>query len=142
MAISLRGSITDYSTFRLSWSSSTTSSSSLHFSHTFIPTSSSSLIPGDEPSGLSVPSLLTTPGDLKALDDCLGLLQIYVKGSAESHYWPRDPVNGFKNEDIVPTWCSPLMSAAWILGEGKVKEASVLLGAFMNQSPYWHLSTS
>ncbi|XP_054781489.1 uncharacterized protein LOC129288778 [Prosopis cineraria] len=44
MAISLRGAIADSSTLRLSWSSTTCSSSSLHFTQNFIPSSSSLLI--------------------------------------------------------------------------------------------------
>ncbi|KAI1087306.1 Clr5 domain-containing protein [Rostrohypoxylon terebratum] len=79
------------------------------------------------------PRLLTPPGELLVQQQYIHLMQCYVKGSSEGHLWPSDPVTGFKNEDVVPAWCSPLMSAAWVLDEGKEDEAKRLLGLFVKQ---------
>lgn len=68
-------------------------------------------------------------------EKCLKLLQSYVKGSSEGMHWPRDDHGSFLNEDVVPSWCSPLMSAAWVLKEGKLESATMLLGKFIDQSP-------
>lgn len=75
------------------------------------------------------------PADFYVPETCLKLLQSYVKGSSEGLYWSRDNHGSFLNEDVVRSWCSPLMSAAWVLQEGKLESATLLLGKFLDQSP-------
>lgn len=75
------------------------------------------------------------PNDLQLPEHCIYLLQQYVTGSSESGLWPRGPDGGFQNEDTVPNWCSPVMSAAWIQPEGKGNESTNLLAQFLHQCP-------
>ncbi|KAI1084147.1 Clr5 domain-containing protein [Whalleya microplaca] len=86
-------------------------------------------------SDVSLSRLLAAPDDLRVPEQYIHLLKGYVKGSSEGHLWPSDPVTGFKNEDTVPAWCSPLMSAAWVLEEGKEDEAQRLIAQYVNQCP-------
>lgn len=85
--------------------------------------------------GLPLNSTPQPPADFYVPEKCLKLLQTYVKGSSEGRHWPRDNHGSFLNEDVVPAWCSPLMSAAWVLREGKLEAATLLLGKFLEQSP-------
>lgn len=75
------------------------------------------------------------PAEFYVPEKCLKMLQSYVRGSSEGRLWPRDGQGSFLNEDVVPSWCSPLMSAAWVLQEGKLESATLLLGQFLDQSP-------
>lgn len=84
---------------------------------------------------IAPPGSLRGPEDGQQLEDCLRHLDSYVAGSSDDQLWPRDSITGFKNEDIVPSWCSSVMSAAWVLGEGKLKEATRFMGKFLDQCP-------
>jgi len=83
--------------------------------------------------GVAPPRLLTSENDAGQLERCIGLLQGYVAGSSEGNMWARDPICGFRKEGVIQVWCSSVMSVAWILPEGKVKEANRLLQRFVNQ---------
>lgn len=85
--------------------------------------------------GLHVYDTPQPPADFYVPEKCLNLLQSYVKGSSEGLHWPRDSHGSFLNEDVVPAWCSPLMSAAWVLKEGQLESATLLLGKFVDNSP-------
>ncbi|KAK7712350.1 hypothetical protein SLS64_000677 [Diaporthe eres] len=89
---------------------------------------------GTQP-GLCIHVTPQSPAEFYVPEKCLRLLQSYVKGSSEGLHWPRDSHGSFLNEDIVRSWCSPLMSAAWVLKEGKLESATLLLGKFVDQCP-------
>ncbi|RXG48775.1 hypothetical protein VDGE_07919 [Verticillium dahliae] len=74
------------------------------------------------------------PADVLLPDYYMHLLQSYVRGSCEPGHWQRDEGDGLKNETIVPGWCSSVMSAAWVLQEGKNAEAHRFLHIFIAQS--------
>lgn len=73
------------------------------------------------------------PNSLYIPDKLLYLLRSYVRGSSEALHWPRDSFGSFLNEDVVRSWCSPLMSAAWVVKEGDTRAATLLLGQFLDQ---------
>jgi hypothetical protein len=83
----------------------------------------------------SVPSSLIPPTVTLMPEYYLFLLNSYVKGSFEAKSWPTDERNGLKNEDTVPAWCSSVMLASTVLGEGKDAEAERFLRHFIKQSP-------
>lgn len=73
------------------------------------------------------------PDDLSVVENCMQLLSRQVNGSFESGVWPKHAVTGAKNEMIVPEWCTSVMSAAWVLKEGRVGEAQLLLTRFQSE---------
>ncbi|KAK8051215.1 hypothetical protein PG993_002600 [Apiospora rasikravindrae] len=81
------------------------------------------------------PRLVDPPSDLLQVENCIHLLSRHVNGSYESGEWPFDPVTGVKYEMVVPEWCTSVMSAAWVLEEGKEREAQLLLTRFHEESP-------
>lgn len=80
-----------------------------------------------KPSASPLGSVLVPPTEVYLPEKCIDLLRIHVKGSFENRLWLFDPSLGFKEVDVVPAWCSPVMLAARILDEGKEIEAGRLL---------------
>ena len=84
----------------------------------------------------SVISRPPTPKDDESqFQHCIRLMHVYVRGSSENNLWPRDLNNGFRMQDDVPKWCSLVMSAAWVLKEGKEIEANRFLQQFVRHFP-------
>ncbi|KAK8090981.1 Clr5 domain-containing protein [Apiospora phragmitis] len=83
----------------------------------------------------SPPRSVEPPSDLGLVEHCIHLLSHHVRGSHESGEWPYDPETGVKYEKVVPNWCTSVMSAAWVLEEGKEREAQLLLARFQNEAP-------
>lgn len=73
------------------------------------------------------------PGDLSVVENCIQLLSQQVDGSFESGVWPKHALTGAKYEMTVPEWCTSVMSAAWVLKEGRQGEAQLLLARFQNE---------
>ncbi|KAK9414536.1 putative p-loop containing nucleoside triphosphate hydrolase [Seiridium unicorne] len=75
------------------------------------------------------------PRDLRLPEECLHVLRNLVQGSWDGRLWGRDTIMGFVLEDTVPAWCSPVMTANWVLTEQKEAEAQDLLQSFVAASP-------
>ena len=90
---------------------------------------------GDAGSAVPRPMSLLPPAELLLPDRYLHLLNSHVRTSFEMESWPRDEISGLKNEDTVPAWCSSIMSATWVLAEGKDAEAFKFLQLFLKDSP-------
>lgn len=73
------------------------------------------------------------PDEQSVVENCIQLLSHQVNGSFESGLWPKDAVTGAKNEMVVPEWCTSVMSAAWVLKEGREGEAQLLLARFQGE---------
>ncbi|KAI3401524.1 hypothetical protein diail_10958 [Diaporthe ilicicola] len=71
--------------------------------------------------------------DLSVVENCIQLLSHQVNGSFESGVWPKNAVTGAKYEMVVPEWCTSVMSAAWVLKEGRGEEAQLLLTRFLSE---------
>jgi hypothetical protein len=80
------------------------------------------------------PVSLLPPTEFFLPEGYFHLLNSYVKGSFEAESWPRDEMSGLKNEDTVPAWCSSIMSATWVLAEGKGAEANRFLLHFIEEA--------
>ncbi|KAK9784015.1 putative p-loop containing nucleoside triphosphate hydrolase [Seiridium cardinale] len=75
------------------------------------------------------------PRDLRLPEECLHVLRNLVQGSWDGGLWGRDTIMGFVLEDTVPAWCSPVMTANWVLTEQKEAEAQDILQSFITASP-------
>ncbi|KAI0485247.1 Clr5 domain-containing protein [Xylariaceae sp. FL0804] len=73
--------------------------------------------------------------ELLFLEECLHKLDAHVKGHSEGNVWPRHEQDGFAKETVVPTWCSPVMSASRAFDEGKTPEVRRFLRQFFRKCP-------